>query len=110
MRSHASKIQETKRIPAGSVPLQKSRLMRILVVIASFGSQNDVFLERVIAEYRSMPYEIDIVAVSNIQKDLGPAIEVRVGLPDEKNPHSLPFAHRTILAERANNYDLFIYS
>ncbi len=84
--------------------------MRILVVIASFGSQNDAFLERIIAEYRSMPYEIDIVAVSNIEKDLGPTIEVRVGLPDEKNPHSLPFAHRTILAERANEYELFIYS
>lgn len=110
MRSHASKIPSTQRIPARSVRFEESRLMRILVVIASFGSQNDVFLERVIAEYQSMPHAIDIVVVSNIQKNLGPAIEVCVGLPDEKNPHSLPFAHRTILAERANDYDLFMYS
>ena len=31
------------------------------------------------------------------------------GLPN-KNPWSLPFAHKTLFAERADKYDLFIYS
>jgi len=84
--------------------------MRILVVIASFGSNNDAYLKRVIAEYRSMPFQVDIVVVSNIHKNLGTAVEVRVGLPDEKTPQSLPFAHRAVFAERALDYDLFIYT
>lgn len=56
-----------------------------------------------------MPYEIDIVVTSNIPKDLGPDIEVVVGLP-AKDPWSLGFAHKPLFAERLENYDLFIYS
>lgn len=83
--------------------------MRILVVIASYGSQNDAWLQRVLAEYRSMSYQIRIVVISNIHKELGPDVEVRVELPS-KNPHSLPFGHLPILAEQVTNHDLFIYS
>jgi 2-polyprenyl-3-methyl-5-hydroxy-6-metoxy-1,4-benzoquinol methylase len=55
-----------------------------------------------------MPFDIDIVVVSNIDKSaLG--VECRVGLPN-KNPWSLPFAHKKLFAERADKYDLFIYS
>lgn len=56
-----------------------------------------------------MSYPVDIVVLSNIPKELGPNVEVRVGLPS-KNPRSLPFAHKKLFAERANDYDLFIYS
>ena len=56
-----------------------------------------------------MSYQTDIVVLSNIPKELGPGIEVKVGLPS-KNPWSLPFAHKKLFAERANDYDLFIYS
>jgi SAM-dependent methyltransferase len=84
--------------------------MHILVVIANFGSKNDAYLNRVIAEYRSMPYEIDIVITSNVQKHLDPPTEIRVGLPDKSTPFSLPFAHREVFAQRANDYELFIYS
>jgi 2-polyprenyl-3-methyl-5-hydroxy-6-metoxy-1,4-benzoquinol methylase len=47
--------------------------------------------------------------LSNIHKDLGPDVEVRVGLP-AKNPWSLPFGHKQLFAERIDEYDLFIYA
>jgi SAM-dependent methyltransferase len=61
-------------------------------------------------EYRSIRgYDVDIVVHSNIPKDLGPDIEVIVGLPSD-DPWSLPFAHKQLFSERRNDYDLFIYS
>jgi 2-polyprenyl-3-methyl-5-hydroxy-6-metoxy-1,4-benzoquinol methylase len=83
--------------------------MKILTVIASYGTNNDQYLQQLIDEYAKMPYQIDIVVVSNIPKSLGSGIEVVVGLPS-KNPWSLPFAHKKIFIERQNQYDLFIYS
>jgi SAM-dependent methyltransferase len=83
--------------------------MKILVVVANFGTKNDGYLSRVISEYRSMPYDVDLVVTSNILKDLGKDVEVLVGLPS-KNPHSLPFAHKRVFAERKDAYDLFIYT
>jgi hypothetical protein len=47
--------------------------------------QNDAYLERVLAEYRSMPYMVDIVVLSNIHKELGSDIEVKEGLPGESS-------------------------
>jgi 2-polyprenyl-3-methyl-5-hydroxy-6-metoxy-1,4-benzoquinol methylase len=82
---------------------------RILVGIASYGTNNDRYLRQIIRQYRSMPFEIDIVVISNIEKDLGADIECVIGLPN-KNPWSLPFAHKKLFVERANSYDLFIYS
>jgi 2-polyprenyl-3-methyl-5-hydroxy-6-metoxy-1,4-benzoquinol methylase len=82
---------------------------KILVVIASYGTNNDQYLARLIHEYQSMPYAVDIVVCSNIFKDLGPGVEVIVGLPDA-DPRSLPFAPRSVLASRLSKYDLFIYS
>jgi SAM-dependent methyltransferase len=82
--------------------------LSVLVALASYGTSNDRYLERLIREYRSMPFDIDIVIVSNIDKSaLG--VECRVGIPT-RNPWSLPFAHKKLFAERANKYDLFIYS
>jgi 2-polyprenyl-3-methyl-5-hydroxy-6-metoxy-1,4-benzoquinol methylase len=80
----------------------------ILVALASYGTSNDRYLERLIQEYRSMPFDIDIVVLSNIDKS-APDVECRVGFPN-KNPWSLPFAHKPVFAERADKYDLFIYS
>lgn len=56
-----------------------------------------------------MPYRTDVVVLSNIPKNLGPDVEVIVGLP-EKNPMSLPFGHKEIFAQRQDRYDLFIYT
>jgi len=83
--------------------------IKILVVIASYGTNNDQYLKQLIDEYSSMPYFVDIVVVSNIPKALGTKVEVVVGLPS-KNPWSLPFAHKKIFVERSDQYDLFIYS
>lgn len=83
--------------------------MRILVAIASYGTGNDAYLAQVIREYRSMPFAIDIVILSNLAKEVVLGIEVIAGLPT-KNPRSLPFAHKRVFAERLEQYDLFIYS
>jgi SAM-dependent methyltransferase len=82
--------------------------MKILVAITSYGKANDKYLMRLIEEYRSMSHNVDIVVLSNIAKSVDGA-EVRVGLPT-RDPWSLPFAHKQVLAERVNDYDLFIYS
>ena len=83
--------------------------MKVLVAIANYGLKNQAYLRRLIDEYKSMSYGIDIVILSNIPKELGSDIEVRVGLP-AKNPWSLPFGHKELFAERIDEYDLFIYS
>jgi 2-polyprenyl-3-methyl-5-hydroxy-6-metoxy-1,4-benzoquinol methylase len=83
--------------------------MRILVAIANYGTRNDRFLAQVLAEYRSMPHKVDIWVTSNVSKDLGSDVRVRVGLPT-KDPWTLPFAHKQILADGVRDYDLFIYS
>jgi len=83
--------------------------LRILVAIANFGTGNRQYLEQLIHECRTMPADISIVVLSNIPKDLGPDVEVRVGLP-ARNPRSLPFAHRALFFERKDDFDLFIYS
>jgi 2-polyprenyl-3-methyl-5-hydroxy-6-metoxy-1,4-benzoquinol methylase len=83
--------------------------MKILVGIANYGMRNDGYLRRLIEEYRKMEYAVDLAVFSNVKKDLGPGIEVIVGVPS-RNPWSLPFAHKRVFAERANDYDLFIYS
>ena len=85
-------------------------VMKILVAIANFGTKNAMYLEKLLDEYRSMArFSVDIVVFSNIPKDLGPDVEVIVGLPT-KDPWSLPFGHKALFAERMQQYDLFIYS
>ncbi|NNC87722.1 MAG: class I SAM-dependent methyltransferase [Akkermansiaceae bacterium] len=82
---------------------------RLLVAIASYGEKNLPFLERCIRAYRALDWETRIVVLSNIPKDLGPGIEVVVGLPSA-NPWSLPFGHKSVFAEHADEFDLFIYA
>lgn len=83
--------------------------MKILVAIASYGRNNDQYLAQLVDEYRSMSHDLHIVVLSNIEKEVPSGVELVVGLP-VKNPWSLPFAHKRIFAERANDYDLYIYS
>jgi 2-polyprenyl-3-methyl-5-hydroxy-6-metoxy-1,4-benzoquinol methylase len=56
-----------------------------------------------------MPFDVDLVIISNIEKRPVDGIECLVGLPT-RNPWSLPFAHKKLFADRLNDYDLFIYS
>lgn len=83
--------------------------LKVLVAIANHGTKNQPFLERLLAEYRAMPHDVHIVVNSDVPKDLGPDVEVVVGRPS-RDPYSLPFAHKSLFAERVDDYDLFIYT
>ena len=83
--------------------------MKILVAIANYGTANDRYLSRILAEFRAMPYDVDLVVTSNLSKAIGDDVEVRVGLPT-RDPRSLPFAHKQIFADRRESHDLFIYT
>lgn len=83
--------------------------IRILVAVASYGKNNLEFLRKIICDYRSMNMDIDLVVNSDAPKYLGAGVKVMVGLPG-RNPHSLPFAHKRIFAEKSDRYDLFVYS
>jgi 2-polyprenyl-3-methyl-5-hydroxy-6-metoxy-1,4-benzoquinol methylase len=84
--------------------------MKILVAIASWGTKNDPYLARLIEEYASMSFDVDVVVFSNIPKPVGPGVEVLLVDLKGKNPWSLPFAHKKIFVKHLNDYDLFIYS
>jgi SAM-dependent methyltransferase len=83
--------------------------MKILVAIACYGTKNLKYLDILLSEYQHMPFQVDIVVLSNEPKTLGPKVEVLVGLP-AKNPWSLPFGHKALFAQRIKAYDLFIYT
>ena len=82
--------------------------MKILVAIANYGTKNNQYAERVIQEFRSMPFAIDIVVLSEAPKHYGQDVKVMVGLP-WPDPWALPFAHKKIFADNLGRYDLFVY-
>ncbi|WP_420393949.1 class I SAM-dependent methyltransferase [Acuticoccus sp.] len=92
-----------------AAPLTGGRAPRILVAIANYGTGNLAHVQRLIDTYRAFTMPVTIVVLSNVPKDFGPDVEVRVGLPSA-NPWSLPFSHRPLFVERQDDYDLFIYS
>ena len=47
-----------------------SSKLRVLVAIATYGRSNDRYLDRIIREYRSMAFAVDIVLLSNIDKSV----------------------------------------
>lgn len=83
--------------------------MKILVAIANHGTKHQEYLDALLREYRSMPYQVDFIVLSNIPKELGPDVRVVVGCP-WKDPWALPFPHKKMFAEKSGEYDLFIYS
>jgi SAM-dependent methyltransferase len=83
---------------------------RILVAIASYGTRNDSFLLQLVREYRAMSFDVDIVVLSNLPKEVAPGVEVRVVDLHGKDPWSLPFPHKELFASKRNDYELFIYS
>jgi 2-polyprenyl-3-methyl-5-hydroxy-6-metoxy-1,4-benzoquinol methylase len=90
-------------------PRQNARRVRLLVAIASYGDGHLEFLGRIIHMYQSMDMDVDVVVFSEAAKELGPEVEVVVGLPS-KNPWTLPFAHKAVFARQVEQYDLFVYS
>ena len=71
--------------------------IRVLVAIANYGFKNIEYLKRLIQEYQAMPCNTHITVLSNVPKELGPNVEVAVGLPT-KDPWSLPFGHKKIFS------------
>lgn len=102
------------RTPAAAIAEMPRRLdgvfsePSIQVVIANYGQRNDVYLRRMLAEFRSMQLRLDLHVLSNVPKDLGSDVTVHVGLPTG-NPRSLPFAHRQLFAEHIDKADYFVY-
>lgn len=87
----------------------KGDQLRILVAIPHHGTKNRPFLDRIVREYRSMEHDVTIVVLTEVDKPLPDDVEVRVGAPTD-DPWSLPFAHRSLFAERIDDHDLFVYS
>ncbi len=83
--------------------------MKILVTIANYGTKNDSYLRRLIEEYRALPYEVDIVVLVSVAKEVEGATQVVLHSP-VGDPWTFPFAHKSIFASRIDQYDLFIYS
>jgi hypothetical protein len=88
---------------------QRTRSTRLLVCIASYGQKNMAFLRQIVQRYQGMAMKVEILVCSEGPKDLGPGVKVIVGLPT-RNPWSLPFAHKALLAENVERHDLFVYS
>ena len=62
--------------------------IKILVAIASYGRGNDKYLAQLVREYQSMSFDVHIVVLSNIQKDVGPGVELVVGMPTRESVDS----------------------
>jgi SAM-dependent methyltransferase len=88
---------------------REHREMRVLVGITCYGTRNLAHARRLIAAYRSMPFDIELVMLSEAPKDVPADVTLRVGLPT-RDPWSLGFAHKRLFADNASEYDLFIYS
>ena len=86
-----------------------NQFRKMLVAINNFGDGHADFVSRLIAGYKSMPFETDIIVLSDQPKSFVTQVEVRVGLPT-KNPWSLPFGHKKVFADRLHDYDLFVYT
>jgi SAM-dependent methyltransferase len=84
-------------------------VLKILVVIASYGFANDHHLRRVLKEYRSMPYDINIKVLSDVERQLESDVDVVVVSPC-RTPQALPFEHKKLLERHARDFDLFIYT
>ena len=85
------------------------RSIKILTIIANYGTKNDHYLRRLVKEYQSMAYNVHVVVFTNLVKKFSENVEVVVEAP-KGDPWGFPFALRRIFAERLNDYDLFIYS
>jgi 2-polyprenyl-3-methyl-5-hydroxy-6-metoxy-1,4-benzoquinol methylase len=80
----------------------------LMVVVANYGRSNDVYLQRLLNEFRSMQLRLDVHVLTNIPKDLGHGVNVHVGLPT-RDPRSLPFGHRQLFADNIERADYFLY-
>lgn len=95
--------------PSGVVTSRNKAKMKILVVIANYGTKNDGYLRRLLEEYRTMSHDVHVVVLTNVRKNFGDDVEVVVETP-RGDPWTFPFAHKKIMAGRLEDFDLFVYS
>lgn len=88
--------------------------MKILVCIANHGTNQLWCLEKLIKEYRNMPYDIDIIVHSNIplgKDEISVFDQFETKIYDSlEDPNWLPFQTRQTIYDKKDDYDLFIYS
>jgi 2-polyprenyl-3-methyl-5-hydroxy-6-metoxy-1,4-benzoquinol methylase len=109
----------------------------VLAVIASWGRSNDQYLALLINEYSTMQsFKVHVVVLSNVEREVPEGVELLVVDPNSrklslfsyaaaavqypwllreqyrewKRHLDFPFAHKQILADRVDDYDLFVYS
>lgn len=83
--------------------------MKVLLALANYGMKNAARAKRVLDEYRSMDFAVDIHVLCEAPKGFGSDVKEMVGLPTP-DPWSLPFGHRRLFVDHAAQYDLFIYT
>ena len=82
--------------------------MRVLTVIASYRHRNDLHLDKVVREWRLMPWYTDIVVLGGV-RPLTSMVEFAASHHGDNLPRGLPFDARPIFADRPD-YDLYVYS
>lgn len=109
MKTHSLPKPAPSNTSRASGAAKGSARLKILVILANFGTKNDGYMKRLLDEYASMPFDVHPVLLTNIPKNLGEKVEVVVQAPTG-DPWSFPFPHKKMMADHLDDYDLFIYS
>lgn len=83
--------------------------MNALVAIASFGDAPAASLERQVRSARELGPGADVVVLSDRPRPV-PDGAVLTRVAEGAAPHALAFAHRALFADRADDYDVFIFT
>jgi 2-polyprenyl-3-methyl-5-hydroxy-6-metoxy-1,4-benzoquinol methylase len=109
MKTHSTTESKQSNASRGSGVALGSDRLKILAILANFGTKNDSYMQRLLEEYASMPFDVHPVLLTNVAKNLGEKVEIIVR-PPSGDPWSFPFPHKQMMADHLDDYDLFIYS
>lgn len=85
--------------------------MDILVTIISYGTNQWELLERVLSEYHKMQHNVDVVLDLTENREEGwPDPVMKTRQFDTDLGHRINFQHRSYMADREGEYDLYIFS
>lgn len=80
--------------------------MRLLISIATYGTKNIEYLNRVIDEYTSFKkYDVDIIVHGTVSPNRND-----IEFVSHENPANTVFFHRKEFVEKQNDYDLYLFS
>lgn len=85
--------------------------MDILVCIASYGTGQWNYLNKVLSEYKRMRHDVDVILDLTKQRSQGwesPVIDTRIHNPSIEK--ELVYEHRKTMANLVDKYDVYIYS